>query len=384
LYPFQRAEMAMPMTAFRAARILTMNPADPVIIDGGVLVDGNRIVAVGEWRRVSGHGEPRDFGRVTLVPGLINAHTHLELSHLAGKIPAGLGFPGWADRLFGALRGQRPEVGSLERAVASAKGSGTCFVADVVGREAAAVRMALDAHALGGHLFREFSGRRPVADMEARACPGAWSPSVHALYSTGSELAGDLKAWCSTRGLPFSLHLAEVPGENELFLGRGGDFEEFLRARRILPKGFEPPGMSVVAYAHDLGLLDADTMAVHCAQAGPGDVEILAGSGTCVCLCPRSNAWIGVGLPPAVSLRAAGVPMCLGTDSLASNASLDLWEDLRALRALLPADTPLFELLAAVTVTPARFLGIDAEYGRLEAGRNAVWAVLPEDFASMP
>ena len=162
-----------------------------------------------------------------------------------------------------------------------------------------------------------------------------------------------------------------------------GILRHFLRVRRILPKGFEAPGISAVAYAHELGLLDCSTLAVHCAQAGGEDVEILAASGASVCLCPRSNANIGVGTPPASSLRAAGVPLCLGTDSLASVENLDLWEELRALRALLPPGTPLTGLLEAVTVAPARALGIAGDYGSLEPGRLAAWAVLPEDFEAM-
>jgi cytosine/adenosine deaminase-related metal-dependent hydrolase len=370
------------MKAFRAARIMTMNPADPVIADGGILVDRGRIAAVGAWGAIAGHGEVRDLGRVTLVPGLVNAHVHLELSHLAGRIPAGLGFAGWADRLFAAMRSFRVDEDSLERAVRSMRSSGTCFVADVAGRDAAAVRRALDAHSLGGHLFRECSGRR-APNPESLACPGSWSPSIHALYSTTPEVVRDIRQWCSARNLPFSLHLAEAPGENELFLGRGGDFADFVRSRRILPKGFEPPGMSAVAYARKLGALDSRTVAVHCVQASRADVEILADSGASVCLCPRSNSRMGVGLAPAADLFSAGVPVCLGTDSLASVESLDLWEDLRALRALLPAGTGLTALLAAVTTTPARILGNEGDYGSLAPGRQAAWAVLPEDFEAM-
>ena len=138
--------------------------------------------------------------------------------------------------------------------------------------------------------------------------------------------------------------------------------------------------MSAVAYADSLGLLDGRTLAVHCVQAGPRDIEMLAASGASVCLCPRSNRWIGVGDAPAAALHAAGVPLCIGTDSLASNADLDLWEELRALRALLPVTTSLMDLLAMVTRNPAKVLGIDGEYGSLEAGRRAAWAILPRDF----
>ena len=371
------------MQAYRAGRILTMDRGVGEIVDGGLLADGGRVVAVGPWREIAGQGVRHDLGAVTIVPGLVNAHAHLELSRLAGTIPAGLGFAAWADALFAALRSHPASLSGVARAAALARASGTCFVADVVGREADMVREALEGCGLGGHLFSEHSGRLRSREFRPAALPGSWSPAVHALYSTEPALAREVKDWCASRGLPFSLHLAEVPGENELFEHGGGEFADFLRARRILPRGFEPSGGSAVARARDLGLLDPGTLAVHCVQLSEEDIAILGQSGACVCLCPRSNAHIGVGLPPAARLREAGVPLCLGTDSLASNADLDLWAELRALRALLPEGTPLAELLAVVTRNPARFLGVDEDYGSLQPGRLAHWTVLPEDFADM-
>jgi len=368
------------MRAYRAARILTMDAQRSVVEDGGIVVENGRILAVGPWKEVGGGGACHDLGSVTLVPGLINAHAHLELSHLAGRIPAGQGFAAWADGLFGAMKSVRPNPPDVEHAVRSMQASGTRFVADVTGREAVMVRRALDACGVCGHLFQEFSGRARSLGLQPDGMPGPWSPAVHALYSTDPVLARDVKGWCSARGLPFSLHLAEVPGENELFLHGGGDFAGFLRSRRILPKSFAPSGMSAVACAGALGLLDSRTLAVHCVHVDSRDIGQLAASGASVCLCPRSNAWIGVGAAPARALHAAGVPLCLGTDSLASNADLDLWEELRAVRTLLGDHTSLADLLAMVTLNPAKVLGIEAEFGCLAPGRRAAWAFLPADF----
>lgn len=368
--------------AYRAARILTMNPGCPEIVDGCILVDGGRIVAVAPWKEAS--GPCRNLGDVTLVPGLINAHAHLELSHLAGRLSAGQGFEAWADGLFAALRAQRVCRADVEGAAAAARNSGTCFIADVVGREAVMVRSVLEAEGMGGHLFRELSGWRGLPDFSAADWRGPWSPSVHALYSTAPALAREAKGWCVSRDLPFSLHLAEAPGENELFLGRGGEFAEFLRARRILPKGFVPPGLSAVAYASELGLLDGRTLAVHCVHVDEADIGIFVRSGAGICLCPRSNERIGVGEAPVAAFHAAGATLCLGTDSLASNDDLDLWAELRAVRALLPTDIPLWDLLAMVTTHPAKVLGLGGEYGSLEAGKRAIWAVLPPDFIVRP
>ncbi len=365
--------------AIRAGRILTMDPGRPEIRDAGLLVREGRILAVGSWKDVAGGGIPRDLGPVTIVPGLVNAHTHLELSHLAGRVGLGQGFMAWADALFAVMREGRPGDSAMDRAVLEAQASGTCCVADVVGRDFDAVRSVLRRRGVEGVLVREYSGRG--REFTPQPLPGLWSPGVHALYSTDCGFAQAVKRWCDARELPFSLHLAEVPGENELFLSGDGDFAGFVRDRRILPKGFAAPGMSAVRFAAELGLLNGRTLAVHCVQLDGDDVRILAQTGASVCLCPRSNRNIGVGDAPAAALFAAGIPLCLGTDSLASVPSLDLWDEVRAVRRLLPPDIPLIELMAMVTRNPARALGLEGDFGSLAEGRRAVWSVLPDDFA---
>lgn len=364
---------------WRAARILTMNPALPEIADGGLAVAGGRIVAIGPWKEVRDCGPAHDLGSVAIVPGLINAHTHLGLSHLSGRIPPGLGFAAWADRLF-ALMNEKTDAAAVERAVARMRAGGVACVGDVTGRDAELVRAALDRQRVAGHLFREWTGSG--RNVTPRPLPGAWSLAVHALYSCHADLARRVKAWCGQRRLPFSLHLAEVPGENELFLTGGGKLAEFVRSRRILPSGFVPPEQRVVPFAHSLGLLDNRSLAVHCVRVNEEDADILAHSGASVCLCPRSNTWIGVGPAPAAMLHAAGVPLCLGTDSLASAPDMELWAELRTVRAMLPGVSPM-GLLELVTRNPARALGVEADFGSLEAGKRAAWAVLPEDFGGM-
>ncbi len=370
------------MEAIRAERILTMNPERPEIVDGGILIRDGRIQAVEPWKKLTGMGVCHELGAVTIVPGLINAHVHLELSHLAGQIPAGLGFAAWAESLFAAMRATRVSDAVVERAVGEALASGTCFMADVNGREFDMVCRALERLGMRGHLFREFSGLGRGQDLSPESLPGSWSPSVHALYSTAPAFAQAIKRWCARHALPFTLHLSEVPGENELFQRGSGDFADFMRLRRILPKGFAASGLTAVAYAQELGLLDGHTLAVHCVQVDERDIRILAQSGAFVCLCPRSNAWIGVGVAPVAALHAAGVPLCLGTDSFASTPSLDLWDDLRAVKALLPSATPLSALLDLVTRNPAKALSIDADHGSLEVGKRASWTILPEDLAA--
>lgn len=372
------------MTAkvYRAKRILTMNPQQPMIADGALVVVAGRIAAVGDFKELRGSGPVTDLGPVSLGPGLINSHVHLGLSHLGGRIAPGCGFFRWAEQLF-ALLSEPLDLAALDLVVASMRRAGTAYVGEIAGRDGLAAAQALERWDMGGHFFREYSGHRRSGLRAPEPLPGTWSLAVHALYSTSGSLAQAAKGWCREHNQPFSLHLAEVPGENELLLSGQGPLADFARRARILPGDFVAPGLSATALASQLGLLDERTLAVHCVHVGKKDIDMLAASRASVCLCPRSNAWIGVGQAPVARLWAAGVPLCLGTDSVASNEDMDLWAELRAVRLLLPAETKLSELLKLVTVNPARVFGVEDDLGSLHVGKLARWAILPPDFGAL-
>ena len=363
-----------------------MTPGEPALRDAAVILTGRRVQDVGPARRVltGFHGPVEDLGDVTLVPGIVNAHAHLELSHLRGAAPPPTGFCAWARWLFAAARETAsPDI--LRAAVAEAAGTGTTAVIDVAGRAGPAVARALREAGLSGLVCRGILGRRGGASLDlppelAEAAGDGVAAAVcgHALYSTAPELLRRVRAACRERGAPFGLHLAEHAGEMELFTTGQGEFAAML-AGRLLPKGWQAPGRSPVAEAAAQGLLGPDTLAVHVVQLAPGDLDILARSGATACLCPRSNARIGAGLADAPALVAAGVPLALGTDSLASNDDLDLWNEVRALLAAHPA-LPGRAVLEALTVNPARLLG-RADLGRLVPGSGGGLAVLPTDLA---
>jgi len=369
------------MQAVRAQRIMTMNPDQPEVFDGGMLIDDDRIVSIDAWEKVRSHGLRVDLGNVTIVPGFINAHTHLELSHLAGRIPAGLGFMGWADELFRQLRQSACCEDTLRAAVHAVKDSGTFAVVDIANRYGTLTTSILKEQNLTGMILQEYAGRSR-SEVFTPDMPVEWGCAVHALYSTAVEHARRIKDWCRANGRIFSIHLAEVPGENELFKTGAGEFSAFLRQRKILPGNFSAPGCRAVQHAFEMGLLDANTLAVHCVHINEHDAELLKRSGVTVCLCPRSNAWIGVGQAPVDLLLRHDIPFCLGTDSLASNGSLDLRDELRTL-ALAKGVLDLHDYVAAVTTVPADILGLSADLGSLEPGKLARWVVLPADFASM-
>jgi aminodeoxyfutalosine deaminase len=366
-----------------------MVPGAGPVDDATVIVLGRRVLDAGPRRRVlAGFSGPvTDLGPVCLVPGLVNAHTHLELSHLRGRSPKGRGFAAWAGWL---ARQRLTEPGdALSSAVASAATSGTGAVIDIGSRSGTAVIRALGAAALPFLYCHESFGFRPLPEpampplLDAALAEGPGAPALgavtasgHALYSTSPDNLRRARMACLERKQPFCLHLAEQPGELELLATGRGELADLLRGR-VLPRDFQPPGCSPVAYAHTLGLLGPASLAVHGVWLTPADRQILAVSGTTVCLCPRSNAHIGVGTADAPALVAAGIPVCLGTDSLASNDDLDLWNEVRALLADHP-DFPAQAILPALTTTPARLLGRPRELGLLAPGALGGYAVVPE------
>lgn len=367
--------------------MLPGQPGTGRVDDAAVVLRGRRVLDAGPRRAVlRGFAGPvEDLGDAVLVPGLVNAHAHLELSGLRGLSPRGVGFPAWAAWLSRQdLSLPSPPV--LAAAVREMAATGTGAVIDIGGRAGPAVVAALEAEGLSGLVCREAFGFRPRAAMgpEPEAAGGLagavrLAASGHALYSTSPENLRQARAVCQSRGAPFCLHLAETREETALLATGEGALAALLRGR-VLPRDFTPPGSSPVAYARDLGLLGPDVLAVHAVWLDAADKRILAASGAAACLCPRSNARIGVGAADAPGLFAAGVSLCLGTDSLASNDDLDLWNEVRALFEAHP-DFPGRAVLPALTATPARLLGRECDLGLLAAGAVGGCAVVPADLA---
>lgn len=380
------------LRAVRARTILTMAPEQAPLDDAAVLLAGGRIATVGPRRSVlAGFSGPvDDLGDVVVMPGLVNAHVHLELAHLTGLSPRGLGFAAWAAWL-GGCRHLPLTPAHLEAAIGAMTASGTAAVIDIATHQGAHTARALRHAGLGGLVCHEYFGFRPpppgdlppaLAALDAADAADAalrLTVSGHALYSTSPDNLRRAKAICRRRGTPYCLHLAETQAELELLAAGTGPLAELLGAG-VLPKGYRPPGRPPVAQAQALELLGPDTLAVHAVWLDSDERARLAASGAAVCLCPRSNAHIGVGRADAAALHAAGIPLCLGTDSPASNDDLDLWNEVRALVAEQPALPPQ-AVLPALTVTPARLLGREGELGRLVPGALGALSVIPDDLA---
>ena len=205
----------------------------------------------------------------------------------------------------------------------------------------------------------------------ARCAPGG-----HALYSTGPEILAAARQDCARMGRVFSFHLAESPEETQMLTTGDGPLRAFYD-KVVLPQGWEAPGLRPLAYALKLGLLGPGTLAVHGVQLDAQEVEVLAASGAAMCLCPRSNRNLGVGVAPVREMMESGALLCLGTDGLTSNRDLDVRKEAVWLRETL--DVPPEALVRMLTVNGAAALNVlDCGAGRLEKGGPADFCVLPE------
>lgn len=365
----------------RAAKAATMIPGQPVIEDAAILVDQGIIREVGTYGDLASthSGDVIDLGDAFIAPGLVNAHSHLELAHLRSKCPAGKGFVAWVEDLL-----KQPifdlDVQALADAAKEMKRTGTCMVGDIATRFAKEMAGTLEASGLFFVVFCEAIGEKlpkktfiPSGEFEA----GLISVAGHSLYTTHVDVLRAAKAETRDKAIPFSLHLAEHDDEVAIMAGEPSAFLDLLQGRgRLLD--FEPPKKRPVQQAAALDLLDETTLAVHCVKVTDEDIATVRDSGATVCLCPRSNEFIGVGHAPWEKWIASGTPVCLGTDSLASNIDLDLWNEAVYLKENLDGELALDDLLAMVTRTPANIMGAGHVLGTLESGKIAAFAQVPE------
>jgi cytosine/adenosine deaminase-related metal-dependent hydrolase len=327
--------------------------SSPPIRDGAIAVDARgTIVAVGPRREIARLGPVIAHDGI-LMPGLVNAHAHVELSHLRGAVPGGDGLAAWIDRLLQVRT--PPERAEIVEAARTLVERGTVAIGDVSNEGAAAAQ--LRAAGLAVVDFDEqLSPRGTLRPTRADAIATA-----HATYTCSAEA---IKAIASrTRGRIASIHVEEDPGEASLLTDASGPMADFLAARGFVPEGL-PCGKRPIELLDALGVLGAHTLLVHLTVADEAQLELAARRGAIGVLCPRSNLYIGHRLPPFRKIRAAGLPIALGSDSLASSPSLDVLAD-AAVLAQAGAD-PAW-LLAAATLGGARALGF-AQLGALEPG----------------
>lgn len=369
------------MPTYRADWVLPIS--DEPVHPGWVSIDGNRITGVG-----SGDApEAVNLGRAAILPALVNVHTHLELSYLQGRVPAGTSFIEWVRTLM-ALRRRYPDpsapeiVAAARNAIAAARASGTGLVGDV-SNTLITVPLLREA-GMAAQVFHELLGFN-VADPAARvrdasaaaAASGTAgqdlrvSLAAHAPYSVSPKMFRAIRAAVDAQPAPVTtVHLGESADEVEFLRHGTGGFRMLLEELGVWAPEWKPPAVSPVAYLSDLGFLDRCSLVVHGVQFDGDDLSRLAALGATVASCPRSNVHVGVGSPPLEAFYAMDVNVAFGTDSLASVADLNPFSELQEARRIAPR-VPARRLLESATLAGARALGFDAEFGSIESGKRA-------------
>jgi cytosine/adenosine deaminase-related metal-dependent hydrolase len=360
------------------------------IRDGWVSVDRGRIVALG--RRAANDATPGiDLGDVAVMPALVNAHTHLELSYLRDQITPASSFTAWARQIIYARRMrptdpmalQVPAEGAIDAAIDECVRCGTAVVGDIGNTHSAFRKLA--SSPLAGVFFWELIGfNLPDADFDAlvehavgdlRELPATEklrvSLAAHAPYSVAPLFFRAIKK--AVNKMPFvpcSVHLAENVEEVELLMTGGGPWKTLMKDIGSWNHAWTAPGVGPVQYLEQMGFLDNRLLAVHGVQMSLADLETLRTRGVTLVTCPRSNVHTGAGVPPIADFYDSGVRVAIGTDSLASSPDLNVFAEVATLHALAPSVPP-SSLLESATIQGARSLGFDADYGTIEPGKLA-------------
>ncbi len=347
-------------------------PGDgPPIPGGRVRWEGGRIVAVEAGRAA------RHYSDSVILPGFVNAHSHLEYAVYAG-FGDGAPFGQWLRTHVERKRRLDPgEMVAIARCgVADSFRTGITTTADYSFSGAAAVAAAelglraivyLEVFANDPEdARRAFEEKRALVEETPLVTIGI---SPHAPYTCSLETY----RWCLSLGIPVGTHLAESAGENEWLEHGTGVLEG-------IPILVPPTGKRAVASLEEV--LGPDLLCAHCVDVSAEEIELLAERGVRIAHCPRSNALLGCGVAPIAAMQAAGSVVGLGTDSPASTPSFDVFEEMRAAvyaaRALerRPEALSAADVLRLATSDAARALRIDDRVGTLTPGKRADLAVV--------
>lgn len=351
-----------PIKAVLAGTVLTMD-GEP-LRDGGVAWRGDRILRAGSRNEIL-RLHPRiiaDENASILMPGLINAHAHLELTSLKGKIGRGGKFTDWLVSVISKKKKLEPRavLAGIRAGEGSLLDSGVTAVADT-----ASCPAALSARrTLRTIIFQEVLGVQRKIKLPATKSAHL---SPHAPYSLSDENVRLVSRWWDRRARSLvSMHVGESPEERKYFTRGRGDFLEFYKRIGMSPRSF--PGRDVIDWLGHERLLRKNLLAVHLNDVTAEEAQILFRRGVCAAVCPGSLEFFG--FPPAGVRRLirAGVPVLFGTDSAASNSSLNLFREIRL--AQKNWGLPFRRLIESVTRLPGEKLW-NGRIGKLSPGTFA-------------
>jgi len=382
--------------------------SSPPIADGAIAVTGEQIVSVGTRSALLAQfaeATTLDLGESAIIPGLVNAHSHLELTAMRGFLEdEAADFFAWLRKLTHArldrMTADDLKVSASWGACEAARAGVTC-VADA--SDAALQSMsALDEVGLRGIVFQESFGPDPrlahenfeklktkIAGLRERETSLVnVGVSPHAPYTVCSPQLQMISRFALDEKLPLMMHAAETEMEVSFLREGRGPFAEGLRSRGI---EWRAPGVSTIQYLYDVGVLETKPLLAHCIHVDEADLETIKQTETRVAQCPKSNAKLGHGIAPFCKMIDKRIDVGLGSDSVASNNTCDLLEEARF--ALLLARSNFVvssdrdgncglncdDILQAATLGGAHSLGLAGKVGELKEGLQADFAVVSLD-----
>ncbi len=367
-------------------------------LENGTVVESDGVITYVGPRSSAPAGDDYDLGDAILLPGLVNAHTHLELTAMRGFLE-NCQFTEWIDK----LRQSRNEVMSEEMLLDSARFgimeglvAGITTYADTCSSGVA--MRAMNEIGVRGIMYQEVFGPDPYhADAAMRELEDriekllpeqtelvTLGVSPHAPYTVSDRLYAAAAHFANSRRLPMAMHIAESEGENEIVVNARGDFGERWKRRGI---AVARRARSPVELLDRQGALDRGPLLIHCVRVNDSDIELIARRHCGVAHCPASNAKFGHGIAPLLPLVAAGVNVGIGSDSVASNNRMDILDEARLAVLIHRAATRRHDAFGArqalelATMGGARALGLDSRVGSLEPGKDADLAAFRTDIA---
>lgn len=382
------------MQIYAASYLLPVS--SPPVAGGAIVTENGRIVDSGTLAEMRGlyNAPVSEFPGCVIMPGLVNAHTHLELTHFPSwKLRKGIDYSprtyvDWVIQVIKIRRALTPEelAHSVREGIYKCLEGGTTTVGEILTDRS--LIPIYQKSPLSGRLYCEAVGHDPVRcagllhalEETLTAFPGnGLQPglSPHAPHTLSPRFMQEVAELARRHVVPTVVHLAESPEEAEFLHDSTGKIAELLYPfagwESYMPA---PRRTTPTAFLDSLGVLNPATAAVHCVHVTPSDAEILKRRGVSAVLCPRSNDRLVVGKAPAALLKKARIPLALGTDSLASNDSLSLWDEMRFLLGEFPGVFTPAEALEMATLGAAKALHLEHEAGSLEKGKRADFLVV--------
>lgn len=375
----------------------------PLIFDGAVLIENGKIIELGPLDNIKskyrGH-ECITFENAVLLPGLINLHTHLELTAINKIILKDKAdFIGWILALVELKKGvSKSEINNgIKNGIKEITATGTTTIADITTRNTFSPVSAcgesfnaIKNAGLRGTVFLE------VINFDHSSADDYWNDTTkiiemlrknetdllsvgiapHSIYSVSSKLLKIARDYAIKEKMKMSMHVAESMEEKEFVSKNKGSI------RDIYHKKFKWDGkrdfkryLSSIKYIDKNGLLNKDMLTVHCVNLNEEDIRLLKERNTSVVHCPRSNTFIGVGVAPFDRLISNGINVGIGTDSYASNYSLSMWDEMRFAyllhRKTNNSDIKAEDIIKCGTINGAKALGINNKIGTLDVGKDA-------------